>query len=130
MEGGKEMKVRIIFKSLFVTLLLTILVGLLFIIFDKAGTRAHVYSSSMALVDYTIVYEGDGDNSVCLDMIDVIYEDDKYIYYFSCASSYDIYLVWSDGEKDLLKDAIRNKKVTMDSLIEHGLNVNKSEKER
>ena len=126
MEGGKDMKSRIIFKSLFVTLLIIILIGLITIIFDKTGTQAHVYSS-LVVADYKIVY--DSDNDSCLEMEELLYEDDQYEYYLPCASSYDIYLEWSDGSKDLLKDALRNNKVTMESLIDHGLRVYKYEKQ-
>ena len=115
------MRARMVFKIMFVVILVLILIGLIFIIFDKAGTRAGV-RNTMKIVDYTIVNEQEN----CADVLELIYEDADYKYYLPCISSYGIYLEWSDGTRDLLKDALRNGKVTMDSLIDHGLDVYKN----
>ena len=37
--------------------------------------------------------------------------------------SNDIVLVWNDGSRDYLKDALNNQKVTIKSLKNHGLEI-------
>ena len=116
------MKPKLVIKTLFVIILTCILFGLIFIIYDKAGTRAHIYNPVLA--DYKIVDE----NESCDNTEEFLYADKNYDYYLPCLSSYNIYLYWTDGDKDLIKDALNNHKVDMASLIEHGLKVNKHER--
>lgn len=123
MEGGKVMKGRLIFKTVFVIILTFILIGLIFIIYDKAGTAAHIYNP-LLVSDYVIIDE----SKDCSGEEELIYEDSKYKYYLPCPSSYDISLEWTDGDTDLLKNALNNKKVTIESLEDHGLKVIKHEK--
>ena len=123
MEGGKIMKSKIYLKIVFVVILTAILFCLIFIIYDKAGTRAHIYEP-LSIADYIIKDE----SSSCNKGEEKIYEDKNYNYYLTCMNSYDIYLVWSDGGKDLVKNALQNNKVTIESLQEHGLTIVKHEK--
>ncbi len=123
MEGGKIMNFKISVKIAFVIILSVILVGLIFIINDKTGKRAHIYDPLM-LSDYVI----ENESKTCDNKEEFLYEDDDYKYYLPCSSSYDIYLQWTDGAKDLIKDALNNRKVNISSLIEHGLKVKKHEK--
>ena len=124
MEGGKKMKSRVIFKSIFVIVLLVILLCLVFIIYDKAGKRARIYDP-LLLSTYTIFYDNEG--SPCMSNPEVIYKDSKYTYSLPCISSYDTYLLWDDGTKELVKNALENKKVDINSLIDHGLKIDKNE---
>ena len=117
------MRARITFKIMFVVILTIILVGLIFIIYDKAGTGARVYNP-VVLSDYTIVNE----KTECVNTKELLYEDQYYLYYLPCASSYDTYLVWTDGDKDLVKNALNYGKVTIKSLMDHGLEIEKYEK--
>ena len=122
MEGGKVMNSKIMFKSIFVGMLLIILIGLIFIIFDKAGTGAHIYSP-LVLNDYKIIDETvDCDNNKYL-----IYSDEKNNYYLNCSNS-NIFILWDDGARDSLEFDLKISKVTIESLIEHGLKVIKDEK--
>ena len=123
MEGGKAMKTRLIMKSIFVVILTVILVSLIIIICDVPDKKATMYSE-LAIVDYTI----EDTNEVCPQALELIYSDKKYDYYLPCIKSGDIYLNWTNGERDLLKNAINNQKVTINSLIDHGLRVYKYEK--
>ena len=61
------MRARMVFKIMFVVILVLILIGLIFIIFDKAGTRAGV-RNTMKIVDYTIVNE----QEICADALELI----------------------------------------------------------
>ena len=117
------MRGRLYLKIVFVIFLSAILFCLIFIIYDKAGTRTHIYDE-IVLSDYVIKNE----NVNCPKGEELIFEDDKYNYYLNCLGSYKIYLIWDDGSKDLVKNALKNKKVTIDSLINHGLEIIKHEK--
>jgi hypothetical protein len=125
MEGGKIMRTRLVFKSIFTIILIIILVGLIFIIYDKTGTSAHIYDP-LALSTYKIEY--DKLDVECTPEPEIIYEDDNYYYCLPCMSSYNVYLVWDDGTKELLKNAINNKKVNIPSLKNSGLEIVKYEK--
>ena len=123
MEGGKKMKSRIIFKSIFVFFLTIILFCLIFIIFDKTGTGATIYNPP-AIVDYTIIDNRDE----CENNTELIYSDKNYNYYLVCSNSSSVFLSWDEGVVDPLKFALEKEKVTMNSLINHGLKVIKNEK--
>ena len=118
------MKSRLIFKVIFVIILVIILFFLVFIIFDKTGKRARIYDP-LLLSTYTIYY--DNESSECMRKPEVIYQDSKYKYSLPCISSYDTYLLWDDGTKELVKNALENKKVDIESLVNHGLKIDKDE---
>ena len=61
---------------------------------------------------YTIVDESDK----CDSALDEIARDDMYIYYFSCKKSDKVYLIFGDGTKVKIKEAVKSKKVTIDEL--------------
>ena len=111
------MKLRLALRCVFTTILVIIIVLLLVIFFDKAGTRTGV----LRLSDYVI--ENYSESDTCVDMIEYVYEKDGKRYYLPCPMSNDIVLVWDDGSRDYLKDALRNEKVTVKSLQEHGLRI-------
>ena len=117
------MKSRIIFKSIFVFFLTIILFCLIFIIFDKTGTGATIYNPP-AIVDYTIIDNRDE----CENNTELIYSDKNYNYYLVCSNSSSVFLSWDEGVVDPLKFALEKEKVTMNSLINHGLKVIKNEK--
>ncbi len=116
------MKTRIIFKSLFVVILVIILFCLVFIINDKAGKGAKIYNP-IVLSTYTILYDNEGKE--CMNKPELFYKDGKYKYSLPCVSSYDTYLLWDDGTKELIKNALENNKVDIESLESHGLKVKK-----
>ena len=116
------MKSKLFFKGLFVLVLLSILFCLVFIIYDKTGKRTRIYDP-LLLSTYTILYDSD----VCMSSPEVIYSDKKYEYSLPCISSYDTYLLWDDGTKELVKNALENNKVDIDSLLSHGLKLEKNE---
>ena len=64
----------------------------------------------------------------CAQVIEKFYEDDKYIYSFSCAKSSSVYVKFENGNKMLVTDALQSKKVTITELISAGLEVIKEEK--
>ena len=64
----------------------------------------------------------------CAEALEQFYEDDKYIYSFPCVQSKSVYVKFENGNKMLVIDAISEEKVTIDELIEAGLNVRKNKK--
>ncbi len=118
------MKSKIIFKSIFVIALLFILFCLVFIIYDKAGRSKRDYNPFL-LSTYTIYY--DNQDKECMSKPELFYKDDKYEYSLPCISSYDTYLLWDDGTKELVKSALENNKVDIKSLESHGLKVERNE---
>jgi hypothetical protein len=122
MEGGKVMKSKLIFRIVFVTLLAVILLGLIFIIFDKTGSGAHIFDQGV-LNDYKI-----SDETVDCDGIKkLIYSDKKYDYYLECSNS-KIFIIWDDGARDSLDFDLNINKLSMSSLEAHGLKVIKDER--
>ncbi len=65
---------------------------------------------------------------MCPQVIEKIYEDDKYTYSFSCAKSGSVFVVLPDGRKMLVVKALEEELVTIDELINAGLRVIKTEK--
>lgn len=64
----------------------------------------------------------------CNQVIEKFYEDDKYIYSFPCTKSSSVYVKFENGNKMLVIDALSSKKVTIEELIDAGLDLYKQEK--
>lgn len=64
----------------------------------------------------------------CAKTPEKFYEDDKYTYSFPCVKSNSVYVKFSNGNKMLVVDALESDKVTIDELIDAGLEINKQEK--
>lgn len=64
----------------------------------------------------------------CAQIVQKFYEDDKYIYSFPCAKSNSVYVKFKNGNKMLVVDALESKKVTIDELLDAGLQVYKESK--
>ena len=117
------MNSKIYLKIVAVIFLNAILGILIYIVYDKAGTRAGIYEP-IEIADYVIK----DNNKECIKGEELIYEDENFNYYLTCKGSYNITLEWTDGSKDLVKNALKNKKVTIASLAEHGLRIVQHEK--
>ena len=64
----------------------------------------------------------------CENIPEKFYEDDKYIYSFPCTKSTSVFVKLEDGSKMLVTKALEEEKVTIDELLEAGLEVIKNEK--
>lgn len=64
----------------------------------------------------------------CAQSLEKFYEDDKYIYSFPCIKSSSMYVKFENGNKMLIKDALESKKVTIEELLDAGLEVHKEKK--
>lgn len=56
------------------------------------------------------------------------YEDDNYVYLFPCVKSSSVFVKFNNGNKMLVIKALEEKKVTIDELIDAGLEVVKNKK--
>ena len=91
-----------------------LMVGLVIFFFNKA-----ISAPKIQIMDATFS---------CTQSIEKFYEDDKYVYSFPCVKSKSIYVKFENGNKMLVVDALEQKKVTIDELIDAGLKVYKKEK--
>ena len=64
----------------------------------------------------------------CNPALEKFYEDNSYIYYFPCVKSDSIFVKFANGNKMLVVKALDEGKVTIDELINAGLEVTKKEK--
>lgn len=115
------MKLKRIIKSIFITALALIFVGLAVIAFcdlrnDEGATKP------VETIDYKIL---DKTGDTCAEALDYFYSDLNYNYYFTCIKSDSIYLEWNNGKITKMMDDLNTKKVTINSLLEHGLDAKK-----
>lgn len=94
---------------------LLFLCGLLFLF--SGGNRLN--KSEIEIIDATYM---------CNNSLEKFYEDDKYTYFFPCVKSSSVYVKFNNGNKILVVDALEEKKVTIDELIDAGLKIYKKEK--
>ena len=68
-------------------------------------------------------------DETCIQVIQKVYEDEDYEYNVStpCYAS-SVYIVYSNGEKYTMIEALNKKKVTPDELIEKGVSIFKNKK--
>lgn len=100
-------------KLIFLIYLLLIMIGLSMIVFDNDNTMSVVKNIEM---DYKILNK----NTNNCDEKSLLYTNGEYNYY-CCYDS--IYLEWDNGNITLLKDSFDNGQVTINSLINHGLDI-------
>jgi hypothetical protein len=74
--------------------------------------------------DYVLIDE----TEMCLSALEKVYEEGIYEYYLPCIQSDTIFLVYEDGTKISVGDALDNKIVEIDDLIAKGLKVYKEYK--
>lgn len=106
-------------KTLIVSLLVSsaiiIIIGI--ILFSKNNNPKS--QNSIEIIDATYM---------CNNSVEEFYQDDKYIYSFPCVKSNSVYVKFKNGNKMLVIDALTEKKVTIDQLIDAGLKIYKKEK--
>ena len=64
----------------------------------------------------------------CTQALEKFYEVEKYLYSFPCVKSNTMYVKLENGNKMLIIDALEANKVTIDELLDAGLEVNKKAK--
>lgn len=110
-----------------------ILIGMLFIGLTSAADDANreqtrkklelKQKSSSTTTKPPITYYLDDRTSTCTGERELIYTDNTYNYYLPCYKSTTIYLVYNNNYEVTLKEALDTKLVTIDELINNGLEV-------
>lgn len=112
------MKLKIMLKSILFTAIGLLLVALSIIAFSSLNDKETVKPEDIAK-DYQIIdYEG-----VCPEVVECFYKNHSRDFCFSCAKSDKIILSWSDGSQTKMIDDLKSGKVTIESLMDHGLKV-------
>ena len=109
---GENMKLKIVLKSILFTGIALLLVALSIIAFSSLNNVETINPEDIAR-DYQIIDY----NGICAEVVECFYNDGKKDYCLSCAKSDKIILSWSDGSH------LKSGKVSINSLIEHGLKV-------
>lgn len=107
---------KIIVKRIFILILAIILISLSIIAFDNLNDeQASIYTSFTN--EYSLVDKSEN----CGNALELIYETSTTAYFLNCFKSNSIYLEYADGTIITLREALDGEKVTIESLIEHGL---------
>ena len=116
------MKLNQKFEIGFISLLIILFIGLVAVCMTKNDyVGMSFYPGEIKTPpDYIILDKSEACNETTI--ID-IYRDEEYTYYLNCKNPDNIYLEWNNGVVNLLEDDLNDGKVTINSLIEHGLNV-------
>ena len=61
------------------------------------------------------------DDFTCAQSLEKFYEDDKYIYSYSCMKSEYVVVKYSDGKEETVKEALENKKITIEDLDKNNI---------
>ena len=64
----------------------------------------------------------------CAQIPEKFYEDDKYVYSFTCTKSNSMFVKFENGNKMLITSALEAEKVTIKELLDAGLDVIKVKK--
>lgn len=108
-------------KKKYIIILLSVL-GVIFLIIGiilLTNNNIIKSKSKLQIIDATYA---------CAQYKEKFYEDDKYIYSFPCVKSTSVYVKLENGNKMLVIDALESKKVTINELLDAGLEVCKQEK--
>ena len=112
------MKLKIVLKSILFTTIGLLFVALFVIAFsnlnDEETTKPEDIARDYQIIDY---------NGICAEVVECFYNDGKKDYCLNCTKSDKIILSWSDGSQTNMMEDLKSGKVSINSLIEHGLKV-------
>lgn len=106
-------------KSLIILIVLGVIILILGIILLKTNNIILKEKSKIQIIDATFT---------CTQTIEKFYEDNKHIYSFPCVKSSSVYVKFENGDKMLVTDALNSEKVTINELIDAGLEVHIEDK--
>lgn len=106
-------------KSIIIISSLGILILILGIILLIKNNIINKEKTKLQIIDATYT---------CTQIAEKFYEDDKYDYYFPCVKSESIFVKFENGNKVLVTDALEDEIVTIDDLLDAGLEVIKQKK--
>lgn len=64
----------------------------------------------------------------CAEVLEQFYEDENYVYYFSCIKSEYIIVKYNDNTEDTVKKALENNVITISDLDKYNINYYKHKK--
>ncbi len=108
---------KIIVKRIFILILAIILISLSIIAFGNLNDDKQVSIYTSFTNEYSLVDKSEN----CGNALELIYETSTTAYFLNCFKSNSIYLEYADGTIITLREALDGEKVTIESLIEHGL---------
>lgn len=108
-----------IVKRIFVLVLGIILISLSLIAFGNLDDDVQTSMYIPIVSEYNLVDKSEG----CDKALELIYETSTTAYFLNCFKSNSIYLEYADGTIITLREALDGEKVTIESLINHGLEV-------
>lgn len=112
------MKLKIVLKSILFTTIGILFVALFIIAFSNLNSEETTKPEDIAK-DYQIIDY----NGICPEVVECFYNDGKKDYCLSCNKSDKIILSWNDGSQSKMIDDLKEGKVSIQSLIDHGLKV-------
>ena len=101
-------------KSIIILTVLGVIILILGIILLRKNNIILKEKSKLQIIDATFS---------CSQVKEKFYEDDKKIYMFPCVKSGSIYVKMENGNKMLVVDALESETVTIEELIDAGLEV-------
>ena len=108
------MRKKRIFIILIFLAIVVILIGIIFAFKNK-----DLRSKQIQIIDASYM---------CAQSLEKFYEDDNYTYSFPCIKSSSVFVKFPNGNKMLVIKALEEEKVTIDELIDAGLEVYKEKK--
>ena len=108
------MRKKRIFIILISLAIVVILIGIIFAFKNK-----DLRSKQIQIIDASYM---------CAQSLEKFYEDDNYTYSFPCIKSSSVFVKFPNGNKMLVIKALEEEKVTIDELIDAGLEVYKEKK--
>ena len=96
--------------------LIILIIGIILLVTKKIIIKN---KSNLTIIDATYS---------CAKTEEQFYEDDKYIYYYPCIKSDSMFVKFENGNKMLNSNALESNKVTIDELLDAGLEVIKVKK--
>ena len=101
-------------KSIIILIILGVIILILGIILLTKNNIILKQKSKLQIIDATYS---------CAQIKEKFYEDDKHTYSFPCVKSSSVYVKFENGNKMLVTDALNSEEVTIDELIDAGLEV-------
>ena len=110
------------FEVGFISVLILIFIGLVAVCMSKTDyTGLSFYPGEIPTPENYVILDKSEECNETFE--EEIYKDEEYTYYLTCKKLDKIYLEWNNGEVNLLEKDLNNGRVTIESLISHGLEI-------
>ena len=107
-------------RTVFLIVLITLTVGIVIVGLIIFNRNRELQNEKIKIIDATY--------PPCSSSYQKFYEDNKYNYYFTCSKSDSVFVKFANGNKMLVVTALNEDKVTIDELIDAGLDVYREKK--